>query len=189
MTRANQFHLKNENWRQQRLPELPPSQPCSLKVSLCEVQLSRNYPRYFLKQPFSQSQSQSSSWLSRPALEQSSQGPSAISCRRPVPDGCSVGPPTMVRMMRKMMKFKIFLFVATSCRLHCRSLIAFRLPFQWSNWNHNKCIVIVIITIITWKTVMSSWNSSIVLARFCSNMNLCARPSKCMIRLKKKLHL
>ena len=30
----------------------------------------------------------------------------------------------------------------------------------------------IIIMIVTWKTVMSSWNSSIVLARFCSSINL-----------------
>ena len=30
----------------------------------------------------------------------------------------------------------------------------------------------IIFMIVTWKTVMSSWNSSIVLARFCSSINL-----------------
>ncbi len=46
------------------------------------------------------------------------------------------------------------LYFLTSCRLHCRSRMALSEPFQWRSW----------------KTVMSSWNSSMVLPRFCSSM-------------------
>ena len=37
---------------------------------------------------------------------------------------------------------------------------------------HRIVQIKIIIMIVTWKTVMSSWNSSIVLARFCSSINL-----------------
>ena len=43
----------------------------------------------------------------------------------------------------------------TSCLEHCLSLIALRLPFQCSSW----------------KTVISSWNSSMVLPALDSSMN------------------
>ena len=42
----------------------------------------------------------------------------------------------------------------TSWRLHCRFRMALREPFQWRSW----------------KTVMSSWNSSMVFPRFCSSI-------------------
>ena len=83
------------------------------------------------------------SWTnhSSPAPARSSPAPSASACRRPARGGCSAAPPPANQSeVRTVVTWPALHQCQLTWRLHCRSLMAFRLPFQCRSWN----------TVITW---------------------------------------
>ena len=83
------------------------------------------------------------SWTnhSSPAPVRSSPTPSASACRRPARGGYSAAPPPANQSeVRTVVMWPALHQWQLTWRLHCRSLMAFRLPFQCSSWN----------TVITW---------------------------------------